>query len=350
MNPVSRTRVTVIAIVTALTLGIHYGWLVEPIFGHVHWLHAIHGRFCYIPIMIAAAWFGLRGGIITATAISILVWPLVMRAASNSGNLATEVAEIVFYYAIAALIGVLVDRENVALRLRNQAQRQVERSQKLSLVGQVAAGVAHEIKNPLASIKGAADILTDNDTSPEAREEFKGILHREVRRIDSTVSEFLEFARPREARLERMNLSEVVHQTIRQVQVQAQQMGVSISSDIQGDVFLDADSEKIHQMTLNLLLNAVQACASGSDVSVHIGMDAHAANVTVRDQGQGIEEADREHIFEPFYTTRPSGTGLGLAVVRAIVEAHSGDITVSSSPGSGTTVSVTLPISREGKR
>ncbi len=349
MNSVSRFRVIVIAVVTAFTLGIHYGWLVEPIFGHVHWLHAVHGRFCYIPIMIAAAWFGLRGGLITATAISLLVLPLLVRSASNSGDLATEVAEVVFYYTIAVLIGVLVDREYVARRLRNQAQGQVERSQKLSLVGQIAAGVAHEIKNPLASIKGAADILTDEDTSPQARDEFKDILHREVRRIDSTVGEFLEFARPREAQLARMNLSEVVRQTVRQIEAQAQQAGVSVAADIQDDVFIHADSEKIHQMTLNLLLNAVQACVSGSDVHVDVAADTEVARMTVRDRGKGIDAESLEHIFEPFYTTRPSGTGLGLAVVRAIVDAHSGDIAVSSSPAAGTTVTVTLPISRGGE-
>jgi signal transduction histidine kinase len=343
MTPYARTRIIVVAIVTVITVGIHYGWIIEPIFGHVPWVHAVHGRFCYIPIMIAAAWFGLRGGIYTATAISILVLPLVFRAVSNTHDFATEIAEIVFYYMIAILIGLLVDREYAARREQQEAQQQVERSQKLSLVGQVAAGVAHEIKNPLASIKGAADILASDDTSIEEREEFKTILQGEIRRIDNTVGEFLEFARPRETRREKMNLSDMIRQTVRQIETQAAQSGISLEVSLADDVTVKGDQEKLHQMTLNLLLNAVQASESGDVISVALGEDGSAA-LTIEDRGAGIRTDDIDRIFEPFFTTRSSGTGLGLAVVRAIVDAHEGYIEVESTRGKGTLIEIRLPL------
>ena len=100
-------KILVLAGVTVLTLGVHYGWLIEPIFGHVHWIHAIHGRFCYIPIVMAASWFGIRGGLYAATTISVLVLPYVFIFAGETRDLAGELAEIIFYYAIATLIGVL---------------------------------------------------------------------------------------------------------------------------------------------------------------------------------------------------------------------------------------------------
>ena len=343
MNTV-KTRVALIGVVTAVTLGIHYGWLIEPIFGHVHWLHAIHGRFCYVPIMIAAAWFGLRGGLITATVISLAVMPLVIRAVSQSHDFASEIAEIVFYYAIAVLIGLLVDREYRQRRQKEAAQQQVERSQKLSLVGQVAAGVAHEIKNPLASIKGAADILTDENASPEEKLEFSGILRSEVRRIDTTVGEFLDFARPREAKLERMDLGDRVRQTVRQVEPQAQRDNMTLELDVAEGIYVRGDAQKLHQLTLNLLLNAIQAMRDGGSVKVAVGSHGGNGEIVIEDSGAGIAADELERIFEPFFTTRASGTGLGLAVVRTIVDAHRGGIEVRSVKGQGTTVHVTLPM------
>jgi len=342
----SRFKIAVIAGSTALTLGIHYGWIIDPLFGHVHWLHSIHGRFCYIPIVIASAWFGLRGGLVTATAISLLLIPFLFSTVRSGGDLTREVAEVVFYFAIAVLIGALVDRELGVRRMRDVAQGHVERSQKLSLVGQVAAGVAHEIKNPLASIKGAADILTDDSTSQEEREEFKEILQNEVKRIDATVGEFLEFARPKPAKLEPMDLSETLRSTLRQMAGPAQRDGVSLATDVEDNVIVDGDKEKLHQLAINLVLNAVQASGEGNTVRVTLRPGDRHARLEVADTGAGIVATDLDRIFEPFFTTRSSGVGLGLAVVKSIVEAHDGRITITSRTGKGTSAVIELPLKK----
>jgi len=345
MNTVQRyrTRIGALALVTALTLGVHYGWLIEPVFGHVHWIHAVHGRLCYVPIVMAAAWFGLRGGLVTAGVISVLVLPLVYSKIQTSHEIAVEVAEIIFYFAIGALVGALVERENKARRREGEAQDQVERSQKLSLVGQIAAGVAHEVKNPLASIKGAADILVDPTTSEGERAEFGEILQGEVRRIDAAVAEFLEFARPRESRRERVDLSRVVRGTVRQMGPEAHRRGVKIASAVGSGIGVWGDTEKLKQLTLNLLLNAVQASVEGGQTDVILEEKGSSVVLRVVDEGCGIDADDVEHIFEPFFTTRSSGSGLGLAVVRTIVDDHGGEISVQSRPGCGTTVTVSLP-------
>lgn len=339
-----KTKLSIVAVVTVLTLAVHYGWLVERMFGHVHWVHAIHGRLCYIPIVMAASWFGLRGGLFTAGAISLLVLPYVFGSANEPHEFASEMVEIVFYFAIAILIGVLVEREFKARRKQQEAQLQMERSQKLSLVGQLAAGVAHEIKNPLASIKGAADILTDDDTSRDDREEFKGILQNEVRRIDATVAEFLEFARPKKTRLETLDLTRTVRSTLRQTESDARRLGVAVETKLQDGVVVSGDPEKLHQMTLNLMLNAIQASSEGDAIRVTLtGRSTTGVQLVIADSGAGIGESDMERIFEPFFTTRASGTGLGLAVVKDIVESHSGEIGIESEAGRGTTVTVTFP-------
>jgi signal transduction histidine kinase len=338
----------VLAGVTVLTLGVHYGWLIEPIFGHVHWIHAIHGRFCYIPIVMAASWFGIRGGLYAATVISVLVLPYVFIFARETRDLAGEIAEITFYYAIAILIGVLVEREFKARRRQQEAQLQAERSHELSLVGQIAAGVAHEIKNPLASIKGAADILTDDGTLAAERDEFNTILRNEIKRIDTTVTEFLAFARPKETKLRRLNLSDVLKTSLRQTETEATRRGLVISAEIAEEIHVDGDPEKLHQMTLNLILNAIQASKEGDEIALGlVAAPQRSACLTIRDAGAGIEADDLNHVFEPFFTTRSSGTGLGLAIVKEIVDSHSGEISIESERGEGTTVTVTLPLHKE---
>lgn len=340
-----RARLLIIGAVTTLTLAVHYyQWTFAALFGHAHWLHAIHARLCYIPIVLAATWFGLRGGLWTAGTVSFLVLPYIFRGAEHAHELPTELVELVFYFAIATIIGVIVDRERSWRLKQEAAKQQVERSQKLSLVGQLAACVAHEIKNPLASIKGAADILTDDDTSATERVEFKGILQGEIRRIDTIVGEFLEFARPKETQMEKLDLTRTVGATMRQMEAHARRQGLTVVTSLADDVIIDGDGEKLHQMALNLVLNAIQASKQGDTISVSLtDRGAEGVQLIVADTGAGISSTDLETIFEPFFTTRPSGTGLGLAVVKDIVESHSGNVHVDSRPGAGTTVTVTLP-------
>jgi signal transduction histidine kinase len=341
-----KTKILLLTGTVVLTLSLHYEWL-EPLFGHTHWLHAVHGRFCYIPIVIAASWFGLRGGLYTAIAISVLVLPYILRNAREPHEVANESAEIIFYFAIAILVGLLVDREFAARRKQQEAQLSVERSHKLSLVGQLAAGVAHEIKNPLASIKGAADILTEDDATPADRTEFKNILQNEIKRIDATVAEFLRFGRPKKTTLQRLDLTPTLQATLRQIETQAKRKGVSIDASLQDNVLVDGDPEKLHQMTLNLMLNAVEASCEGDTIAVTLdAADGKWATVTIQDTGPGIKDADLQRVFEPFFTTKTSGTGLGLAVVKDIVDSHAGEISIDSTEGQGTTVVVSLPCKR----
>jgi two-component system sensor histidine kinase HydH len=342
-----RIRISILAALSALTLGIHYGWVLEPIFGHAHWVHAIHGRFCYIPIVIGASWFGLRGGLFTAASISILVLPLVIGSDLSAHDLVSELVEILFYFAIATLAGALVDRQMSARSMQAETQLQLERSQKLSTVGQIAAGVAHEIKNPLASIKGAFEIMNDETTSEPEKEEFRQIVSREIRRIDGTVTEFLEFARPRETKFEELDPAEVLRASLRQIEAQASAAGIKLIDDFEAGLRIRGDKEKIHQMMLNLLLNAVNASDKGSTIHVSLKKPNHdLAVVTVKDSGKGMSESDLERVFEPFFTTNPSGTGLGMAIVKSIVDSHNGGITLHSEERVGTEVVIRIPLIR----
>ena len=343
------TKIGILSGVIAVTLGIHYGWLIEPIFGHVHWLHAIHGRFCYIPIVVGAAWFGLRGGLYVAGIISVLVLPLIVQQSVESQSLAGETAEIVFYFAIAGLSGALFDRELRARTRAEEIRRQLEHSQKLSLVGQIAAGMAHEIKNPLASIKGAVEILSDESTPAREKGEFREIVFKEIRRVNSSVTDFLQFAHPGETKRERVPLSDLVRSGVKQVEPHARKLGIDLTTSIEEDMIIEGDGEKIHQVLLNLILNAMEASNRGAMVAVSLAKDVkrRRAVTTVDDQGHGVATDKIDRIFEPFFTTKSSGTGLGLAIAASIVESHGGEITIANRPEKGARATVALPLLNE---
>lgn len=344
MTRIHLFRTITIAAMVAATVGIHYGLLLEPLFGDSHWIHAIHGRFCYIPIVMGAAWYGLRGGLITALVVSALVSPFILLGDLDAHSFAGEAVEVVFYFAIAALAGALLDRENAARLKREEMRLQLERSQKFSLVGQMAAGVAHEIKNPLASIKGAVEIVCDDQTSEVDQRQFRDIIIREIRRIDRTVRDFLNFAKPRAGKMEQVDLPSIIRDTLKQLQSQIKDAGLHLDTTLDSKIPIMGDREKIHQLTLNLVLNAIDASPSGARLEAIVEeAESNLVRLIIRDEGSGLPAADIEKVFEPFFTTKATGTGLGLAIAKSIVEEHNGQIRFQSEPGQGTAVVIEFP-------
>jgi two-component system, NtrC family, sensor histidine kinase HydH len=342
----ANVKIGVLAALIALTVAIHYGWVLEPIFGHHPWVHSVHGRFCYVPILIAAAWFGVRGGLLSAATISTLIVPYMTgHGGHNMGDVSDEIVEVVFYFGFGILVGLLVDREHFILRKQEYTQLELERARHLSQVGQMAASVAHEIKNPLASIKGATEIIIDPQTSPVDRKEFQDIVAKEIKRIDGTVQEFLAFARPRETKLSPLDLSASLQMTVKQIAPQMAAQGIRLSESIEPDVKVLGDQEKLHQVAINLILNAAQASSSGMTIGLLLRpIVGNRVELVVKDQGSGIDTETLRHVLEPFFTTKSSGTGLGLAIVKSIVDDHRGQILIESDPEHGTQVRILLPM------
>lgn len=337
-------KLATLVLMTAVTVMIHYGLVLEPLFGHASWIHSIHSRLCYVPIAVGATWFGLRGGLLSAAGISLLVVPFVAGAAGEHADIASEMVEFIYYFAIGGLIGALTDREALLKEKHDEAQRQLDRAHRLSMAGQVAAGVAHEIRNPLASIKGAIEIVTDPKVNDAEKLEFREILITEVRRIDSTVKEFLELARPKVLNKEPINFSALVVQTLRQLQAQLKAKGAAIEQHIIPELHILGDAEKLKQLLINIVINAAESTEKDLRLVVRLTEDSDSGTVlSVGDNGPGMSTEQLERIFEPFFTTKPSGSGLGLAVVKNIVDLHGGEIEVQSKEGRGTVVRVFLP-------
>jgi two-component system sensor histidine kinase HydH len=227
--------------------------------------------------------------------------------------------------------------------LRNE----IARNQRLATVGRLAAGVAHEIRNPLSSIKGFATYFRERYRENDQDAQTASILIQEVDRLNRVVGQLLEFSRPVDILPRPMRPERLIADIAKLVETQARAKGVTIAVENPGDmpeVLLDAD--RLHQVLLNLFLNGIEAMDRGGILTVRMEAvaDGRRLDIHVSDTGSGIRPEDLPHIFEPYYTTKPGGTGLGLAIAHNIVEAMAGEIAVQSNPGNGTTFTLKIPV------
>ncbi|HON95038.1 MAG TPA: ATP-binding protein, partial [Deltaproteobacteria bacterium] len=226
-------------------------------------------------------------------------------------------------------------------------KREMERKERLASIGSLAAGVAHEIRNPLSSIKGFATYFKERYRGVPEDQRIADIMVGEVERLNRVIGQLLEFARPLDLRIQASSLLDIVSRSLEMIEQQASEKNIRIDRSGLGDgpCPVDVDPDKIAQVLLNLYLNAMEAMQEGGTLAVKTRCDEKTARfaVDVVDTGHGIAQDDLAHIFDPYFTTKQSGTGLGLAIVHKIMEAHGGEIKVQSVPGTGTTVSLTMP-------
>jgi two-component system, NtrC family, sensor histidine kinase HydH len=224
-------------------------------------------------------------------------------------------------------------------------QQEISRSRRLASLGSLAAGVAHEIRNPLSSLKGFATYFRERYRDNPADKETAEVMIAEVDRLNRVIGQLLEFARPMTMTLVPISLPVVIRHALKMVEGQAREKGIGIEAELPpeiGEIPLDAD--RFSQVLMNLFLNAFAAMEGGGTLRVSLArQDDRTIRISVSDTGTGIPKEDLPRVFDPYFTTKPSGTGLGLPIVQKIVEAHGGEITLASEPGQGTTATVLLP-------
>ena len=308
-----------------------------------------------LPVVSAATAFGLAGTLAyTALASMAILSFLLHPDAEFSPYLRRAIAFLV-------MVGNLVNALAQDLRLQSerhrrtaeqlaeaneriqQAEQAARRSDRLAALGQLSAGLAHELRNPLGTIKASAELLQRNVASEnDVAREMAGFIASEVDRTNSLVTRFLQFARPLKLRRDKADLSQTLDRAIAQVEREAK--GAAIYKNYQPEIApFPFDAELMERVFYNLILNAVQASPAGGAVSVKTRAGADCVEIAVIDRGVGIEPAQRDSIFNPFFTTKPEGVGLGLAIVSKIVDEHGGKITVESDPGKGSIFHVVLP-------
>ena len=224
-------------------------------------------------------------------------------------------------------------------------QLEVERAERLASIGRLAAGIAHEIRNPLASISGSIEMLKTTPGADADSRQLMDIAVREVDRLNRLITDLLDYARPHKEERRRLDLGEHAGEIVRAFE-QERREKITVAVELPAGVIVEAAPGQLRQVLWNLIRNAADAMSTsgGGEIGVRLGTDGPRAALAIRDQGAGIPRDRLDRLFEPFYSTKTGGTGLGLATVARIVTDHGGTVDVSSEPGQGATFTVRLPL------
>jgi two-component system NtrC family sensor kinase len=239
----------------------------------------------------------------------------------------TQYVEISMFLVIASLLGILFDIRRRQQRQIIHQQEELAREKRLGLLGTLAAGLAHEIRNPLGGLLGSAEILKEDLGRNHPKAEFVQIIETELKRVNKKLNEFLEFARPRQPDFIPNNIGDVINEVVLLLQAESKKAGIIIEKQFAPEIpLIPMDAEQIKQVVLNIVLNSLKALSQGGKLQIKTGYGEDQIVVTFIDDGPGIPQADLESVFEPFFTRKEKGTGLGLAISRQLVEAHHGSL------------------------
>lgn len=242
---------------------------------------------------------------------------------------------------------------NIDITALDQMQTQLSRAERLATLGQVAAGIAHEIRNPLVGIGSTAALLRDDVEPDDPRRADLDVILNETRRLDRIVNQIIDYARPRELAPVVFNLMDMLQEVLKLSDASIAAKGIAVKMTLHPMLPpLQADRDQLKQVLLNVVQNAIEAMGAQGTLSLAAFESRRAGEpgmiLTVADTGAGISSHDLPHVFQPFFTTgKHRGTGLGLAICRNIIEAHAGDIQLTSQPGQGTTVRIWLPVRQQ---
>jgi signal transduction histidine kinase len=335
--------------------------------GHFQFSHDTYRRLSYFPIALGGLWFGVPGGLAMAVLSSIAFIPhLILYAGHHPAMYLGELTEILLYLAAGLVIGAIAgkearlreeyrqlsetleksyDRLHEQTELLLEVEEQLGASQRLSALGQLSASLAHEIKNPLSSIRGTAEILLDDFPPGHPRREFAEILLKETARLNTTVENVLQYSRGQQPAGGRAEpLSAVLNRVAKLLvgQLRKKRIDLRLKQDPEAGEKL-VDGARLSQVFLNIILNAIDAVPGAGRITVETSRQEGEVAVAVSDSGPGVPPAERERIFIPFASSKKEGTGLGLAISRKIVESYGGRIEVSQAEEGGARFTVILP-------
>jgi two-component system sensor histidine kinase HydH len=332
-------RAAAVGVATVLIGVVHY---LTPA-SLVHW-HYLAQRLYYLPVVYAALCFGWHGGLAAAGLAAALYL-----ANDPEG----QYLEVLLFAAVGLLTGILADRERrqkqrlgkVYAELQESFER-MKRAERLYALGQLSAGLAHEIRNPLASIAGAAGILKRRRPPEDAKAaECLDIIDKECQRLNRLLTNFLDFARPPAPKYQSMSLEPVIDSVMALAKHGVDRRRVVLKKDIAPEAAgFDSDPEQLKQVLLNLVINAIQASDAGGEIVISARIEDGKVCLRVKDQGCGVAPEHLDRLFDPFFTTKKEGTGLGLPVAHQIVAHLGGVLAAQVNPDRGVTFSVTLPL------
>ena len=248
--------------------------------------------------------------------------------------------------AVGSFLSLLTLRGLKGSRVRlGRIEKELQRSERLAALGKMAAGVAHELRNPLSSIKGLAILLQSKFNDENDGAEAANILVHEVERLNRSIGELLDYAKPAKYNKISLDVNAIVEKTLRLIDMDREAQDISLNLNLADTLpAVEGDEDKLNQLFLNLFLNGIQAMDNGGTLTVSSHLAGKNVVVVVADTGVGVAQENLQKVFDPYFTTKSDGTGLGLAMSAKIIEEHEGEIFLTSHPGKGTTVKVVLPV------
>ena len=346
-------------------------------------VHDVLLRSYYLPIVLAGLWFGVRGGLLAALAVSIVFFPHALHGWDAPYTSIFRLIEIMMYYVIGGLTGLLSSRTRLALdaerkaaaerekthedlkrktRQLFQTEEELRRSERLAALGRMSGGLAHEIRNPLASIKTSVEMLQErcdeigDDSSSGITGELLSVIAEETDRLNRILTEFLQFARAETRGGDdggsECRLGEVVSGILEFLRRDFEGAGIAVRQGaVESDLTVAVAGDHLRQVLLNLLLNASEAMPGGGTVEIGIvDRSDQAVTLAVEDSGGGIAPEVARTLFDPFVSTKVGGTGLGLSIVLRLIEASGGTIRLDRTDGTGARFLLTLPLARASTR
>ncbi len=220
---------------------------------------------------------------------------------------------------------------------------QLNLAERLAALGEMVAGVSHEIKNPLGIIQSTSELLNNMPDATETHKRLSGVITEEAIRLNRIVTEFLDFARPHALNLKEFDLKEVINKNLKFFRPELEKKGISVETNLDNRRYMiEADQDLLHRVFMNLIINSIQAIPGAGRIYINITEEKGSYNLEIKDTGSGIGEENLKKIFNPFFTTKQKGSGLGLPIVRKIIEGHGGQIDIESKEGNGTSVMIRL--------
>ena len=349
--------------------------------------HLVYMQSYFIPILIAAFQFGVRGGLATAFVVSIIYVPHIMlQWIGHTEHTLLGLLQILMFNVIGYLTGLKAQREKeekqryqqAALELKKSLEKlkqqsheladleaQLRQSDRLAVVGELTASLAHELRNPLGTIRGAVEILSDELPQSDKQSEFFQILIQETERMSAVVENYLSFARKQKNPASQYDVRKIVHNTCLILASRARKEQIHIREKLpEQPVILKGDPNDLRQILVNLLMNAMEAMPSPGTISldcqrIEINEKSSESSqnenggpglrLSIKDPGTGIAADALKDVFKPFYTTKKNGSGLGLSIVKRIADQHHWKIEVTSQPGQGTEFILTIPLDLESR-
>jgi signal transduction histidine kinase len=295
---------------------------------HLHYFHAIFQRLYYIPIILAAYFFSLKLAVAYAALSGLLYAPhIFIQWASHASHSFTQYVEISMFIVIATVLGLLFEIRRRQQKQIIHQQKELAREKQLGLLGRLAAGLAHEIRNPLGGLLGSAEILKENLGGQDQNSEFVQIIETELKRVNKKLNEFLDFVRPRPPEFIPNDINDIIKEVVLLMQSEAEKAGIIIEQKFGSETHLiPIDAEQIKQVILNIVLNSLKALPRGGTLQIKTEYKDKEMVVSFKDDGPGILQEEIESVFEPFFTKKEKGTGLGLAVSRQLAEGHNGSL------------------------